>query len=133
MCGTAVLTVLTDALPAVWYRDADMGVFATVCHQVICLLMATRSAGLFARTCITDKQGDYSQCALFSMFYVLLIYLLTSVDQEQQQQLYRVQLWTVQICVFQSGSCHDCVAGVGVLLCTMCLSIFLLCLRTLLL
>lgn len=70
-CGTAVMTVLTDALPAVWYRDADMGVFSTVRHQVICLLMATRSTSLFARTCITDKQGDYSQCAVFSVFHVI--------------------------------------------------------------
>lgn len=68
MCETAVLT---DALPAVWYGDADMGVFSTVRHQVICLLMATRSTSLFARTCITDKQGDYSQCAVFSMFHVI--------------------------------------------------------------
>lgn len=55
--NNAVLTVLTDALLAVRHRDADVGVFASVRHQVIRLLMATRSSGLFACTRSTDKQG----------------------------------------------------------------------------
>lgn len=137
MCGTAVMTVLTDALPAVWYGDADMGVFSTVRHQVICLLMATRSASLFARTRITDKQGDYSLCAVFSMFLVIAnIFIVFSGPRASAAALLCpavLHKYTVRICVFQSDSCHDCVAGVGVLLCTMRLSIFLLCLRTLLL
>lgn len=53
------MTVLTDALPTLWHRDADLGVFSAIRHQVICLLMATCSSCLFTRTCSTDKQGNY--------------------------------------------------------------------------
>lgn len=72
MCVTVVMTVLTDALPAVRHRDADMGVFSTVRHQVIRLLMATRSSCLFARTCSTDKQGNYSKRAVISTLVVIV-------------------------------------------------------------
>lgn len=53
-----VLLVLTDALLAVWHRDADVGVLSPVRHQVLRLLMATRSSGLFTRTHSADKQGN---------------------------------------------------------------------------
>lgn len=104
LCVWLLITVFTDALPAVWHRDADMGIFSTVCHQVICLLVATCSSCLFTRPCSTDKQGNYSKLAVIATFVVVL---------------------------FFSGLRHDCVAGVGVLLCTMCLSVLLLCLWTL--
>lgn len=58
--NSVVVNVLTDALPAVWHRDADVGVFSSVRHQVICLLMATRSSGLFACTRSTDEQGNFT-------------------------------------------------------------------------
>lgn len=61
--NNAALTVLTDALLAVRHGDADVGVFASVRHQVIRLLMATRSPGLFACTRSTDKQGNFINVA----------------------------------------------------------------------
>lgn len=54
-----MLAILTDALPAVRYGDADVGVLSAVRHQIICLLVATRSSCLFARARPTDKQGNY--------------------------------------------------------------------------
>lgn len=58
--NNVVVNVLTDALLAVRHRDADVGVFSSVRHQVICLLMATCSSGLFACTCSTDEQGNFT-------------------------------------------------------------------------
>lgn len=58
--NSVVMNVLTDALLAVRYRDADVGVFSSVRHQVICLLMATCSSGLFACTRSTDEQGNFT-------------------------------------------------------------------------
>lgn len=57
--NTVFLNVLTDALLAVRHRDADVGVFSSVRHQVIRLPVATCSPGLFARTRSTDEQGTF--------------------------------------------------------------------------
>lgn len=54
-----MMAILTDALPAVRYGDADVGVLSAVRHQIIRLLVATRSSCLFARARPTDKQGNY--------------------------------------------------------------------------
>lgn len=54
-----MMAILTDALPAVRYGDADVGVLSAVRHQIICLLVATRSSRLFARARPADKQGNY--------------------------------------------------------------------------
>lgn len=70
--GNGVVIVLTDALLAVRHRDADVGVFASVRHQVICLLMATCSSGMFACTRSTDKQGNF---IYFNTFHELLSWI----------------------------------------------------------
>lgn len=83
------MPILTDALPAVRHRDADMGVFPTVCHQIIRLLMATCSSCLSARACPTDKQGDCSNLLFFLFFLITKVYLL--------QCDYQLCVWLQQV------------------------------------
>lgn len=59
MSVSVVTTVLTDALPALRHRDANVGIFPAVRHQILCLPVVTRSSCLFACPCSTDKQGNY--------------------------------------------------------------------------
>lgn len=60
--------VISDALPAVRLRDANMGIFSVIRHQVVRLLVATCASCLFACPCSTDKQGSCSKLAHFKMF-----------------------------------------------------------------
>lgn len=77
--NNAVLTVLTDALLAVRHRDADVGVFASVRHQVIRLLVATRSSSLFACTRSTDKQGNFINFATCCELLIELLFVQTQM------------------------------------------------------
>lgn len=67
-----MFTVLTDALPAVRYRDANMGIFTPVCHQVVRLFVVTCSSCLFTCPCSTDEQGN--------SYKPVIISIIVSVD-----------------------------------------------------
>lgn len=112
------MNVLTDALLAVRYRDADVGVFSFVRHQVICLLMATCSSGLFACTRSTDEQGN------FTLLYINNYCKLLSELLFVQRNVFQLKKKGKE----RNGLYRACVAGIGVLLCAMCLSVRLLCL-----
>lgn len=69
-CFLSAFVLMTDALPAVRYRDANMGIFSTVCHQIVRLPVVTCSSCLFARPCSTDKQGNSFKPAVLSVIVV---------------------------------------------------------------
>lgn len=75
-----IVTVLSDALPAVWHRDANVGIFSAVRHQVVRLLVATRSSCLFACPRSTDKQGNYSRLDAVTMFVVIVDIVIIIVE-----------------------------------------------------
>lgn len=139
-----MMAILTDALPAVRYGDADVGVLSAVRHQIICLLVATRSSCLFARARPTDKQGNYlNRLEMHHLVFKAVPFVRCCLCF----WLLRVSCFYIyyQLCVvmcsryifahtlqrLQGFFAHRCVAGVGVLLCAMCLSVLLLCLRAL--
>lgn len=70
MSEFVMLTVLADALPAVRHRDANVGIFSAVCHQVVRLFVVTCSTCLFTCPCSTDEQGNSSKLAVISMTVV---------------------------------------------------------------
>lgn len=90
--NNVVVNVLTDALLAIRHRDADVGVLSFVRHQVICLLMATRSSGLFACTCSTDKQGNSTllninnYCKLLSELLFFWLFVQKNIFQWKKKQ-----------------------------------------------
>lgn len=98
-----IMTVLTDALPAVWHRDANMGIFSAVRHQVIRLLMATRSSCLFACPCFTDKQGNYSRLAIITAFVVIVDIIIIIVGYLQELQV--CVMIVLQVLVFYFVRC----------------------------
>lgn len=89
------MSLVTDALPAVWLRDANMGIFSFVRHQVVRILMVTRSSCLLACPCSADEQGNWFQTCSHSQFVARCLFVYSVVLNIFRRVLHACTLWTI--------------------------------------
>lgn len=65
---------ISDSLPAVWERDADMGVLPRLCHSLLCVPVAACPSCMLPCQDTADQQGKIDEVS-----HVRLIHNISSL------------------------------------------------------